>query len=87
MEPKDADRKTPLSEKKMIDDSTFFHTILSALPSLVSYTDTDFVYRYVNPAYEKWFAVSLNDCIGKTIAHVVGDAGFQGAKPFLDRSR
>ena len=69
---------------ELVDDKTFLRTILSALPSLVSYTDTSFVYRYVNPAYEKWFGVSSSDCVGKTIVQVVGEAGFQQARPYLD---
>ena len=71
---------------ELVDDKTFLRTILSALPSLVSYTDTDFVYRYVNPAYEKWFGVSSSDCVGKTIVQIVGEVGFQQAKPYLDRA-
>jgi PAS domain S-box-containing protein len=56
---------------------------LSALPSLVSYIDDTFVYRYVNRAYEKWFGRDANECIGAKVSEVLGHDAFAVVRPYF----
>lgn len=64
----------------------FLETTLSALPCLVSYIDNQYIYRYVNVAYEKCFKVQRSDWIGKTMIQAIGKTPFDLLKPFLDQA-
>jgi PAS domain S-box-containing protein len=61
----------------------FLSSTLSALPSLVSYIDETFVYRYVNRAYEKWFGIDASECIGAKLPDILGQDAFAVMKPYL----
>ncbi len=65
------------------DRETFLANILTMLPDLVSYIDKNFVYRYVNQAYEKFFKINVNTIVGKPIHQIIGEGAFQLAKPFM----
>lgn len=66
------------------DRERFLDTTLNALPCLVSYIDSNFHYQYVNSAYENWFGVQSQSCIGKHASVVVGEETFSIARPFFE---
>ena len=62
----------------------FLNTVLSSLPSLVSYLDSDLNYLYVNKAYERWFGVSREQCLVSNMADIVGAAGMASVRTEIE---
>jgi PAS domain S-box-containing protein len=60
--------------------------ITDAIPSLVSYVNNREQYEFVNTAYEKWFAKSKDDVVGKSLAEVLGDTAYAKIKGHLDKA-
>lgn len=60
--------------------------IMRSLPVLVSYIDKDLVYQYVNETYEKWFNITSNEIVGKSVQEILKEKAFQLVKPMLDKA-
>lgn len=60
--------------------------IANEIPNLISYFDTNFVYKYVNSKYEKWFGLSKDEIIGKKVVDLLGKEAFDLVKPQLMRA-
>ncbi len=71
-------------ELDLLERELFLKNIVGMLPDLVTYVDTNYVYKYANPAYGIWFNVDTSTVIGKKVSEVVGEAAFLKAKPFMD---
>lgn len=54
--------------------ATHLQLVTDAVPALVAYVDADQRYRFVNAAYERWFGVTRNAVVGRTMREVLGDA-------------
>jgi len=63
----------------------FLKNILGMLPDLVCYIDKDLVYRYVNPAYERWLGIKPEDFIGKKMTDILGKDAIADAMPYILR--
>jgi PAS domain S-box-containing protein len=50
--------------------------VTDALPVLVSYIDANERYRLVNAAYERWFSVSRDAVIGRSIRELLGEEAY-----------
>ncbi len=46
--------------------------LTSALPILVGFVDSDFIYRFANNAYEEWFGKTPEEIVGKSVQSVIG---------------
>jgi PAS domain S-box-containing protein len=53
------------------------------LPYLVSYVDSDFVYKYVNERYSKWFGLPVSEIIGKRVLDLIGPIAYQTVEQYL----
>lgn len=73
-------------KNKSIERETFFSSIISMLPDLVSYIDTNLKYKYINPTYEQWFKLSPHQVLEKDMREVLGEFAFNLAKPFIDKA-
>ncbi|MBA3846857.1 MAG: PAS domain-containing protein, partial [Planctomycetes bacterium] len=60
--------------------------ITDTLPALISYVDEDERYRFVNRAYEAWFAQPAAEFVGRTIAEVMTPETYAKAAPMLRRA-
>ena len=60
--------------------------LADAQPTLISYLDREYRYRYVNQAYVDWFGHEKSDFEGHTFADALGEAAFEVAKPALDQA-
>lgn len=61
-------------------------TALSSLPELISYISTEFKYLYCNSAYEAFFGVKAEYCIGKHVSEVIGLDAYKGVEPYLAKA-
>ena len=64
----------------------FSKVLLSKIPLLAAYIDANSRYRYMKTTYETWFGVQAEDCIGRSLAEVLGDTYFAGVKEFFARA-
>jgi len=63
--------------QRLAESESRLRLIADSLPALISYVDTDLIYRFNNQAYEEWFGKSSNEIIGRHIRDVVGEATYQ----------
>ena len=60
--------------------------ITDAVPALIAELDENNYYQYVNSAYEKWFAVSREAIIGKSVKDVAGEAIYDLTRPYIEKA-
>lgn len=60
--------------------------ITDALPALISYVDTNGCYQFVNQTYEVWFSCSRDEILGKSVRELSGEAAYQIAEPYINRT-
>jgi two-component system NtrC family sensor kinase len=58
------------AEKNITRQQQLFKTILDVAPDLVSLQDNNLIYKAVNPAFRKYFALKETDIIGKSDADI-----------------
>ena len=61
------------------------NSMIEAMPAVVAVVDAQMRYRFVNDAYERWFGKSRKECVGRTIAEVLGPEDFARTEPYLRR--
>jgi PAS domain S-box-containing protein len=59
--------------------------IADALPFLISYLDTDQIFRFINKPYESWFERPLSEIINRNVKDVMGPAMYEARRPFIER--
>lgn len=57
----------------------------AAYPGLVTYIDSNYLYRFANEKFESWFGVSPGKISGKHVAEVIGQDEFLKRKGYIDR--
>lgn len=58
---------------------------IDAVPVFVSFVNRDLRYEYANLTYTKWLNLRAQDVIGKPVRDVLGDAGFEVSKPYIEK--
>ena len=58
--------------------------ISNTVPALISYVDRDLRYRTCNEAYLKWFGVSREDVIGKSVREILGEEAWSAVRPHVE---
>ncbi|WP_165493213.1 CHASE domain-containing protein [Hylemonella gracilis] len=61
----------------------FLHSLIDALPGLVSYWDTDMRCRYSNRTYQKWFGRSPEEMNGISRQELMGEDLFRLNEPYI----
>ncbi|WP_081463416.1 response regulator [Hylemonella gracilis] len=61
----------------------FLHSLIDALPGLVSYWDTDMRCRYSNRTYQKWFGRSPEEMNGISRQELMGEELFRLNEPYI----
>ncbi len=64
---------------------SLFTTMAEAMTQLVSYTDRNLIYRYVNAAYERFFDAPREALLGRPIREIIGERAFAQAQPNIRR--
>ena len=73
------------TEEALRDREKTIRAITDALPSQISYVDSNQVYRFNNKAYEDWYGISAEDCYGKHVKEILGE-NYDRAKPHIERA-
>jgi PAS domain S-box-containing protein len=74
------------SETRLREREDQLRLITNAAPALISYIDSDFRYRLVNAAYERWFGLSAEQIKGKHVREVLGDLAWDALRPRMERA-
>ena len=61
--------------------------ITNNLPFLITYTDKDFNYRFINRTGAAWYAVAQKDIVGSNAEEMLGVENFARLRPYLERAR
>ena len=64
----------------------FFRNLVDTVPALISYVDRDYIYRFTNLAYQKWFGGDGSPIMGRYVWQVIGPDAWQHIEPFLKRA-
>lgn len=68
-------------------DAEYHLELLSnTVPAVICYLDVERRYRTVNDAYLRWFGVSREQMLGKTVREFIGDAAWQVTGPRFERA-
>jgi PAS domain S-box-containing protein len=60
--------------------------IADALPFLISYLDSNKIFRFINKPYEVWFERPLSEIIGHSVSDVMDPAMYEARRPFIERA-
>ncbi|MEH2079512.1 MAG: AAA family ATPase [Nostoc sp.] len=60
--------------------------ITNALPVCICYVDANQRYQFVNRTYEVWFNCSRDEILGKSVRELLGEAAYQVAQPYINRT-
>ncbi|WP_207456358.1 hybrid sensor histidine kinase/response regulator [Azospirillum sp. SYSU D00513] len=63
-----------------------FRILADSLPILISYVDTDRVYRFINRSYESWFGRPAAEILDHPVREVLGEAAYGYRAVFFDRA-
>ena len=58
--------------------------ISNAVPALISYIGRDLRYQTCNAAYLKWFGLSREDILGKSVEDVLGEEAWMAVRPHIE---
>ena len=58
--------------------------ISNAVPALISYIGRDLRYQTCNAAYLKWFGLSREDILGKSVQDVLGEEAWMAVRPHVE---
>lgn len=78
--------QTDILQKEVQKRESFLKHTLNSLPELVSYIDKNFVYQFVNSSYERWFSVSKEYTIGRSVKQILGEKAFQVVRPYMQKA-
>ena len=79
-------RKQQAEQAKLREQNQRWQLIIDSVPGCISYTDASLRYRFVNQTYEKWFGVSREQLIGKSIREVIGEQAYCRAYNYIERA-
>lgn len=74
------------SEKALRASEEQLRLITDALPVLISYIDTNEVYRFVNKAYTVWFNKSKEEILNKPVKALVGQTAYDTIIPSVRKA-
>ena len=78
-----------ITERKQTEEALYreqrrMQLISDSVPSLISYVDTDTRYRFCNRAYSRWFGLTREAIIGRTMREVLGDEAWKAVGPHVE---
>lgn len=79
-------REKAVSDREVPHPPTPLHTIVDAVPVLISYIDADHRYTYVNKAYSEWFGAKPEEINGRHLSEMLGDEDYKEVLPEIKRA-
>lgn len=76
-----------LSIQKQLETShSFLNNILDSVPVRIACIDTNYVFRYVNEEYKRFFNLEKEQILGHKFSDIIGDEIFQVYQPYIQKS-
>ncbi|MCB0165200.1 MAG: PAS domain S-box protein, partial [Anaerolineae bacterium] len=76
------DRK--VAERKLRESETELRLIMDTVPGLMAHIDRDQRYQFVNAAYERWYNLSHQQIIGRSIREIIGSEAYEQLRPGIE---
>ncbi len=70
------------SERPLVE----METLVNNLPMLVSYIDSELIYRFVNHTYFDWFGIRPEQIVGRRAGDIVGKKAFDEVREFMNQA-
>jgi PAS domain S-box-containing protein len=84
------ERRHVEADKTFLYQGKHFRLITETLPDVVSYADKDLRFRFVNPAYEKWFGLKPEEVCGRRVVdvllEVIGEEAYKEVLGYMERA-
>jgi PAS domain S-box-containing protein len=80
-----------ITDRKRAEEATQesegrLRAIADALPLLISYVDSNQIFRFINKTYETWFERPVGEIVGRSLRDVMGPAMYEARRPFVERA-
>ncbi len=75
-----------LAEQEAVESEARLRAITDALPVLISYVDSNQVFRFVNKTYEIWFDRPRSEIIGRRVDEVMSREMYEARRSNLERA-
>ncbi len=75
-----------LAEQEAVASEGRLRAIADALPVLISYVDSDQVFRFVNRTYEIWFERPRSEILGRRVDEVMNPEMYEARRSNLERA-
>ncbi len=75
-----------LAEQEAVESEERLRAITDALPVLISYVDSDQVFRFVNKTYETWFDRPRSEILGRRVDEVMSPEMYEARRSNLERA-
>ncbi|WP_224995494.1 PAS domain S-box protein [Cesiribacter sp. SM1] len=79
-------RELTRSEKEVRRSADELRLVTDAMPVLISYKNSDLVYKFVNKRYEELFGVRREEIIGKHVWDLIGTDAYTLIHPLIERT-
>jgi diguanylate cyclase (GGDEF)-like protein/PAS domain S-box-containing protein len=73
-------------EAAQLNQQATLHALTNAIPALISFIDSNQIYRYCNQQYETVFDIDVNEIVGKSIHQFFGEALYNESKANIDKA-
>ena len=74
------------AEEAIQESEGRLRAITDALPFLISYLDSNQIFRFINKPYEAWFDRPLSEIVGHDVRDVMGPAMYEASRPYIERA-
>lgn len=75
-----------ISEKALKDSEEKLRLVMNGVPALLSYVDSSEIYVYVNSGYEKWFGISKENIIGRSLKEILPSEEYEQILPYCKKA-
>ncbi|HEY0683699.1 MAG TPA: PAS domain-containing protein [Steroidobacter sp.] len=73
------------AERKLRETRDFFELTLNAVPTPVTYVNSNMIVTYVNRALEEWYALPADAVLGRPLRDSIGSERFDELEPLIKR--
>jgi PAS domain S-box-containing protein len=73
---------TDITQRKLAEQ--LLRLLTNNIPALIAYVDKDFRYKLNNSVYGAWFGPERIDVAGKLVSEVIGEAGWEKVRPYME---
>jgi PAS domain S-box-containing protein len=80
----DLERLVSERTKEVTESENRLRMVTDALPSLITYVDSEQRYRFNNAAFEEWFGVTPSELAGQHVSDLIGEQAYQAIRGHIE---